>query len=103
YPNSTNISFSYDVANRLTGVVNSTLGLPLLSLSYTLDPIGNRKSLNVDGVVTTFGYDALNQLASAQLGLLKTTWTYDQVGNRLKEVSPLATTNYSYDAADRLL
>jgi RHS repeat-associated protein len=57
----------------------------------------------VAGVATAFGYDALNELVSAQLGPLKATWTYDAVGNRLKETLPLGTTNYSYDPADRLL
>ena len=57
----------------------------------------------MDGVATAFGYDALNQLASVQLGPLKGTWTYDAVGNRLKQTSPLGTVAYTYDAGDRLL
>lgn len=103
YPNRAQIAFSYDTANRLTGVVNSALGLPLLNLGYTLDRVGNCTSMAVDGVATTFAYDPLNQLLSAQLGSLKTTWTYDPVGNRLKEVALLGTTAYAYDADDRLL
>jgi RHS repeat-associated protein len=103
YPNGASIAFSYDVANRLTKVVNSAPKLPALTLAYTLDPVGNRTKLSVNGIATTFGYDALNQLVSAQLGSLKSTWAYDAVGNRTKQTSPIATTNYSYDAADRLL
>jgi RHS repeat-associated protein/uncharacterized repeat protein (TIGR01451 family) len=103
HPNQTHIDFSYDAANRLTRVMNSTLGLPLLRLDYTLDPVGNRRTLSADGVQTVFGYDALNQLASAQLGPLKTMWAYDPAGNRSKETSPFGTTTYTYDSADRLL
>lgn len=103
YPNRASIGYSYDAANRLTKIVNSAFGLPLLTLGYTLDKVGNRTSLNADGVPTTFGYDPLNELVSAQLGPLKTTWTYDQAGNRLKQVAPTGTTAYTYDADDRLL
>jgi RHS repeat-associated protein len=103
YPNRAATVFTYDAANRVTEIVNSALGLPLLSLYYALDKVGNRTSLSVDGVPTTFTYDSLNELVSAQLGPLKTTWTYDQVGNRLKQVAPTGTTAYTYDADDRVL
>ncbi len=103
YPNRAGTTFAYDAANRLTEIVNSALGLPLLRLDYSLDKVGNRTSLSVDGISTTFSYDPLNELVSAQLGPLKTTWTYDQVGNRLKQLAPTGTTAYTYDAADRIL
>jgi RHS repeat-associated protein len=103
YPNGTNIAFGYDAANRLAQVVNALKGLPALTLAYTLDAVGNRAALSVDGLKTNFSYDALNELLSAQLGPLKSTWTYDAVGNRLKQISPLGTIAYTYDAGDRLL
>ncbi len=103
YPNKTSMGFPYDSASRLTSVVNTALGSPLLTLAYGLDPVGNRISLSVNGVKTTFAYDTLNELLSAQLGPLKSAWTYDSVGNRTKETSPLGTTQYTYDRADRLL
>ena len=103
YPNRAAITLAYDAANRLTQVVNSAFGIPLLAFNYALDKVGNRLSLAVDGVTTSFAYDPLNELLSAQLGPLKTTWTYDQVGNRLKQVAPTGTTVYAYDADDRLL
>jgi RHS repeat-associated protein len=103
YPNQAGATLAYDAANRLTQVVNSALGLPILNIVYTLDKVGNRKSLSVDGIATTFAYDPLNELLSAQLGPAKTTWTYDQVGNRLTQASPTGTTAYTYDADDRVL
>jgi len=103
YPNKAAISFAYDAANRLTSVANSIRGVPAVVIAYTLDGVGNRTKESVDGVATAFGYDALNQLASVQLGPLKGTWTYDAVGNRLKQTSPLGTVAYTYDAGDRLL
>lgn len=103
YPNKAGINFAYDAANRLTSVVNNTVGLPPLPFKYTLDAVGNRTMVTEAGITTNYGYDALNELTSAQLSLLKTTWTYDPVGNRLSQASPLGMTNYSYDASDRLL
>jgi RHS repeat-associated protein len=103
YPNKAGIKFAYDPANRLTSVVNNTVGLPPLVFSYTLDPVGNRTVVTEAGIPTNYGYDALNELTSAQLWFLKTTWTYDPVGNRLRQASPFGVTNYSYDASDRLL
>jgi RHS repeat-associated protein len=104
YPNGAGITFAYDVANRLSKIVNAAaLDAQMVALNYTLDSVGNRTGLNINGVPITFGYDALNELISAQLGQLKTIWTYDAMGNRLKEVSATGTINYTYDADDRLL
>jgi len=88
YPNRASISFTYDAANRLTNVVNSAPALPILTLDM-LSTRGNRTGLSVNGLKTTFAYDALNELLSAQLGPLKSAWTYDAVGNRTIEASPL--------------
>jgi RHS repeat-associated protein len=103
YPNSARIAFSYDPANRLTSVVNTTVGVPPLAFNYALDPVGNRTKVTEAGIPTVYGYDALNQLTSAQTWPFKTSWTYDAVGNRLSEASPFGTTKYSYDASDRLI
>jgi RHS repeat-associated protein len=103
YPNKANIRFTYDKANRLTSVVNTTVGVPPLAFNYTLDAVGNRAAVTEGGIPTSYGYDALNELTSAQTWFLKTAWTYDSVGNRLSQASPLGVTNYAYDASDRLL
>jgi RHS repeat-associated protein len=103
YPNKARIDYAYDAANRLTSVVNTTVGVPPLAFNYTLDPVGNRTVVKDGEVPTIYGYDALNQLTSAQTWFFKTTWTYDVVGNRLRQASPFGTTNYYYDAADRLV
>jgi len=103
YPNKASIGFAYDAANRLTSVVNNTVGVPSLAFNYTLDAVGNRTAVTEGGIPTSFGYDALNELTSAQTLFLKEAWTYDAVGNRLSQASPLGVTNYAYDASDRLL
>ena len=106
YPNGAGIAFNYDTANRLTQIANTEKGIPPLVLAYSLDPVGNRSTISVNGIPTNFAYDALNELVSAQLGPLvatKTTWSFDAVGNRLQQASVLGTTKYAYDAGDRLL
>lgn len=106
YPNGAGMGFNYDAANRLAQVVNTEKGIPPLTLTYSLDPVGNRTTISVNGLRTNFAYDALNELVTAQLGSLapiKTTWTYDAAGNRILQASVLGTTKYTYDSADRLL
>lgn len=106
YPNSAGMAFIYDAANRLTQITNTEKGIPPLTLVYSLDPVGNRTTININGIPTNFAYDALSELVSAQLGSLaptKTTWTYDAVGNRLQVASVIGTTKYVYDSDDRLL
>jgi RHS repeat-associated protein len=106
YPNGAGMGFNYDAANRLTQMTNTEKGIPPLTLTYSLDPVGNRTTISVNGIPTNFAYDSLNELVSAQLGPLvptKTTWSYDAVGNRLLEASVLGATKYAYDSADRLL
>jgi RHS repeat-associated protein len=103
YPNSARADFTYDPGNRLTSLINTTVGVPPLAFNYALDPVGNRTKVTEAGIPTTYGYDALNQLTSAQVWPLNTSWTYDAVGNRLSQISPFGTTKYTYDASDRLL
>ncbi len=55
------------------------------------------------GIPSVYGYDALNELTSAQTGILKMSWTYDAVGNRLTASLPRGAVKYSYDASDRML
>jgi RHS repeat-associated protein len=103
YPNGAGMAFAYDSANRMKSVINSQTLLPPLKIGYTLDRVGNRTAISINGILTSFTYDALNELVGTQFGLLKTTWTYDRVGNRLQQMAPLGKMNYTYDAADRLL
>jgi RHS repeat-associated protein len=63
-----------------------------------------------DGIslVTTYGYDNLNRLASVKYPLGNTVaYTYDPMGNRMSMVTKLgkmsSTTNYNYDAGDQVL
>lgn len=103
YPNKTEVDFAYDAANRLSTVVNTREGVSPRTIDYTMDAVGNRIVVNDSGIPVYYGYDALNELTSAQLSLLRETWSYDPVGNRQSDSFLLSKISYTYDAADRLL
>jgi RHS repeat-associated protein len=107
YPNSAALGFSYDTANRLSQVRNSyrgSAGNPVSSFTYALDPVGNRLQVtDGSGVATSYTYDPLYELHSANRDGKVTNYGYDAVGNRLNLTAPGTTINYSYDADDRLL
>ena len=66
---------------------------------YQYDAVGNRTQATVNGVVTTYDYDANDRLLS-QGG---TSYTYDDNGNTLVEISGAGSTSYVWDARNRLV
>ena len=65
---------------------------------YQYDTVGNRTQSTVNGVTTSYSYDANDRILS-QGG---TSYTYDANGNTLAEASSSGTTSYSWDARNRL-
>jgi RHS repeat-associated protein len=93
-------TYGYDNADRLTSISWVKGGsTTVASVSYTLDPVGNRKT-RIDGLGQhTYAYDPLHRLTSVTYpGPSTDNYTYDAVGNRLTKNSD----DYTYDAADRL-
>jgi len=87
-PSGRTLQWSYDGIYRLTNETNSTYG----SVSYGLDPVGNRLSQtsSITGIPTgNFGYDADDRLSTEQ---------YDNNGNTT--VSGART--FAYDFENRL-
>jgi RHS repeat-associated protein len=81
-------TYIYDAANRLTGVTGAGPGGPLPALAYTMDNVGNRIKLAIDGKVTSFSYDALDRMIRWTSPSGATTeYSYDAVGNRTSEIS----------------
>jgi YD repeat-containing protein len=121
------VNWSFDGIYRLTGeAVSNDPSKENGSVSYTLDPVGNRlsQSSNLSGInsasfsynaddeltgemydangnVTetggkTFAYDSQNELVSTDGGAV--TITYDGFGNRVAETVSGATTRYLVDS-----
>ena len=106
---------AYDLADRLTSLTNAKPGQPPTSAyAYTYDPNGNRtKQVETNGLpptteTTTYGYDALNRLASVNYPDKKVGYGYDAVGNRTSEIErdladvELSNKVASFDAINRL-
>ncbi len=53
-------------------------------------------------MLTTYAYDAANQLVSEQSGAATTTYSYDANGNQLAQIGGGALTSYAWDEENRL-
>jgi len=111
-PNTVKATLTYDRAGRLTSIANKKGNKAISSFTYTLDPVGNPKTVVTPSETITYTYDLLDRLTEAcyltncsGTGLAGIEYTYDGVGNRLTETrdgsTPSATT-YSYNVDDQL-
>ncbi len=90
------LAYSYDRLHRLTAASypSAGLGQPAQSYAYAYDAAGNRTSQTINGVVTTYQYDAANRLTNVN----GVAYSYDNNGNLLSD----GVRTYTYDAANRL-
>jgi RHS repeat-associated protein len=132
YPGGTVQQTSYDGSNRITRI-RSTNGEKVFSdLSYSYrasgttgyNPVPGNEAKDSGvvtsrtdhrgvgapaGTVTTYSYDSLDRLRSAEEDGASWAWTFDKVGNRKSQTlsggtgQPGGTTSYSYDDADELI
>src|SRR5207245_2123977 len=72
-------TFSYDAVERITSITHQNSGgTSLASFSYLYDAAGNVTSATNNSILSTYTYEATNQLT----GDGATTVTYDATGNR---------------------
>lgn len=94
--------WSYDALYRLTEErVEDPQGGVRIS-RWTFDKVGNRLSEEVDGVVTTYQYDANDRLLR-ESGGRQVSYQYDANGNTIAEQTAKGSSVYSYDDANRLI
>jgi len=99
-PNSVTTTYGYDDLSRLLNVTHKHGATTIDGTVYTVDAVGNRKTLQAlpSNTTSTFTYDAIYQLTkSVQGATTKETYTYDVVGNRL---SSLGVSPYTYNASN---
>lgn len=110
YPNGVTVQYQYDGANDVTSVTARTSSGVLLQRRYSYVNGTGQQTLELSavsdesGVTTTYGYDALNRLTSANSSGNGTTdarkYSYDAVGNRISQTINGVTTDYKYDLSN---
>ncbi len=93
------VEYSYDVMNKLIGERITDPGVGIKTTTYTYDPVGNRLSMVIAGVVTNYSYDSNDRLL-AENGIIS---TYDLNGNLLSKQDGPATTQYTYDFNNKMI
>ena len=93
------VSYEYDALGRLVKeTVEDSTGTHVSQ--YTYDANSNRLSKTVDGVVTNYTYNEINQLVQAG----NTTYTYDNAGNLVSQsINGTLAVSYEYDEFNRLI
>jgi RHS repeat-associated protein len=93
--------------DEASGVPEAVLAVAPRSVSYGFHPSGNRTTATVDGVVTTYTYNAANQLISESSTAKTVTHQYDQWGNETVRVTTPAgqsaiTETYGYNHLNKM-
>lgn len=100
------VNYTYDFVKRLTNETQTRNGTLDFSAHYEYDKVGNRILATINGVTTTYQYDANDRLTSETTasGPLAgtTTYTHDAAGNVLTKSGPLGLVSYTYNDAGRL-
>lgn len=92
------VEYEYDELYRLVKeTVTDSDGTTVTE--YTYDRNSNRLTKTVDGVMTEYTYNELNQLVS-ETGI---SYEYDLNGNLVKKTEGDQTTTYTYNAQNRLI
>lgn len=100
------VNYAYDFVKRLTDETQTRNGVLDFRGHYEYDRSGNRLLATINGITTTYVYDANDLLtrettASGPLAGT-TTYTHDDAGNVLTKNGPLGLVQYTYNDAGRL-
>ena len=95
------MAYAYDAGYQLVNEQRS--GANAYNTTYVYDPLGNRLVKNDGGQLTTYSYNAGNELTLLQPPSGQpTTSTYDANGNLLTENAGGSLTTYTWDTENRL-
>ncbi len=100
-------TYSYDADSQLIQAIfapNSTDpdGLTAQDLQYVYDAAGNRISETVNGVVTTYVTNNVNEYTSSTTNGVTTTYQYDANGNLIAQAVGGSTTTYTFNELNEL-
>jgi RHS repeat-associated protein len=96
--------YSYDGDGNITGLnSNDNSGTVIDEYQYTYDNNDNVLTMVQNGQMTTYTYDGLNRLKTANYqGIGQETFDYDNAGNRITRTLGADNETYTYDANNRL-
>jgi RHS repeat-associated protein len=101
-------AYTYDLDGELTQAVftpNSTDpdGITSQNLQYSYDAAGNRISEIVNGTLTSYVVNNMNEYTSSTTtGVGTTTYQYDNDGNLISQINPTSTISYTFNLANQL-
>ena len=107
YANGTAETYTYNLANWVTGVTNTSGDSVVSAYAYSYYASGNQRSkTDHEGTVTTYTYDGLGRLTQeSEMGGLTVDYAYGSRGNRSQMTvtgTDRYTVQYTYDANNRL-
>ncbi|MEM6600944.1 MAG: hypothetical protein AAF649_06120, partial [Verrucomicrobiota bacterium] len=106
------VTNTYDDINRLLSEAIATTGAGTVTTSYTYDDAHNRTQKSVDDgstvTTTSYTFNALNQMLTANDTAVTRSYTYDSNGNRAsrsetRSPDPVKVDTYTYDMENRLV
>lgn len=95
-PNVVSMGFSYDTANRLTGIDNAIDGTMTENFDY--DDQSRLASMDSPGEVVTFAYDADGNRIGKAVNAAVDTTTYSSTSNHIVGTTGADPQNYGFDA-----
>ncbi len=101
------MSYSYDADGQLLSETRT--GTNAYSITYTYDALGNRLTKSENGLVTSYSYNAANQLLGQQVRdasgnvISQSSASYDLNGNVTQQIEGGQTTSFSWNSQDYLV
>jgi RHS repeat-associated protein len=96
-------TFAYDAANQLTSATLAVSGQPDEVTTYSYDAAGNRLTELIDGVGSSYSYNALNELMSIEGATPpEATYEWDAQDRLIGVTSGTNAVSFGYDGLSRL-
>jgi RHS repeat-associated protein len=98
------LAYTYDDLYRLTEEVITDATNGNRTSGYAYDAVGNRQSKTINGVKTTYTYDANDRLLNEKVnGATTVSYSYDNNGSTLTKTENGVTTTYTWNDEKRLV
>jgi RHS repeat-associated protein len=98
------LAYTYDDLYRLTDEVITDVTNGNRTSGYEYDAVGNRRSKTINGVKTTYTYDANDRLLNEKVnGATTVSYSYDNNGSTLTKTENGVTTTYTWNDEKRMV